>query len=76
MEMWTKGSSASSELLRATLGSLLDFSSDFSQIIQLFFHSVSLSSRRPSGGRNPKTQSPQADDEEFMPEEHFVGIVF
>lgn len=40
--------------LRAALGSLSDFSSDFSQIIQLFFHSVSLSSRRPSGGRNPR----------------------
>lgn len=54
MEMWTKGTPASSELLRAALGSLSDFSSDFSQIIQLFFHSVSLSSRRPSGGRNPR----------------------
>lgn len=77
MEMWTKGRSASSELLRPKLGSLSDFSSDFSQIIQLFFHTVSVSSRSPSGGRNPGTQpTSQLDCEEFIPEQHFVGIDF
>lgn len=57
--MWTKGRAASSELLRARLASLSGFSSDFSHIIQLFFHSVSLSSRTPSsGGRNSKNPIP------------------
>lgn len=56
--VWSGERPASPELLKAALGSLLEFFSNFSEIIQLFYHSVSLSSREPSGERNLNSQLP------------------
>ena len=56
---WSRERPGSPELLRATPGSLSDFFSDFSQTIQLFYCSLSLPSRGPSGGRNLSTHLPR-----------------